>query len=434
VSAPEHPRLFISYARADGEQFARELRKRLEREEPEITLWQDRTRMEGGVDWWRQITAALDVVTFMVLVMTPAAIASETVRREWRYARTRGVCVYPVMGVPPNQLDFDALPRWMRRAHFYDLANEWQTFVNYLKSPCRERRVPSMAPGLPDRYVPRRAQLDRLLELVLDPGRGNPIAGRVVLHGAGGFGKTTLAAALCHDDDVLAAFQDGVLWVTLGPQADEGDVQKELARLYAALTGERPAFVDAEDAALNLAEALGDRACLLVVDDVWNAAYLRPFLRGGDACARLITSRDFEIAEQVAGPRRVPVEEMVPEEAVRVLAAGVRAAPHETAAIHALADRLGEWPLMLGLAGAQLDVRLERGDTPAGAVAYLLQALDELGPVAFDPRSPVERNQALATTMEASLDLLEPAEREGYVELAIFLPEVDVPLDTVGAL
>jgi hypothetical protein len=36
------------------------------------------------------------------------------------------------------------------------------------------------------------------------------------LHGAGGFGKTTIAAALCHDEHVITAFFDGILWVTLG--------------------------------------------------------------------------------------------------------------------------------------------------------------------------------------------------------------------------
>jgi TIR domain len=43
--------------------------------------------MEGGVGWWKQITAALETVRYLVLVMTPAAIASEESRREWRYAR-----------------------------------------------------------------------------------------------------------------------------------------------------------------------------------------------------------------------------------------------------------------------------------------------------------------------------------------------------------
>lgn len=104
------PRVFISYARRDGEDFARRLRARLEREEPEVSLWQDRARLEGGVSWWRQITEALDNVEFMVLVMTPAAVRSPVVTKEWRYARQQGVCVYPVKGATDEELDFDNLP------------------------------------------------------------------------------------------------------------------------------------------------------------------------------------------------------------------------------------------------------------------------------------------------------------------------------------
>src|SRR5437588_10368120 len=104
------PRVFISYARADGQDFARTLRTRLEAEH--IPLWQDLISLEGGRDWWLQITDALDHVEFMMLVMTPAALQSTTVRKEWRYARQRGVCVYPVKG--PYPINFASLPRWMR--------------------------------------------------------------------------------------------------------------------------------------------------------------------------------------------------------------------------------------------------------------------------------------------------------------------------------
>ena len=69
------PRVFLSYARSDGEQFAAKLRQRLEAED--IPLWQDRVGSEGGRDWWLQIKDALDVVEFMVLVMTPAAMQSK---------------------------------------------------------------------------------------------------------------------------------------------------------------------------------------------------------------------------------------------------------------------------------------------------------------------------------------------------------------------
>src|ERR1043166_4146014 len=134
---PQKSGVFISYARSDGEQQAFSLRRRLEA--AGIRLWQDREGMEGGRDWWLQITAALDAVEFMVLVMTPAALTSGLVRKEWRYARQHGVCVYPVKS---GEIDFSVLPRWMRRLHFYDLEHEWPKFLNDLRTRCEQRRVP----------------------------------------------------------------------------------------------------------------------------------------------------------------------------------------------------------------------------------------------------------------------------------------------------
>src|SRR5437016_5596359 len=97
------PGVFLSYARADGETRAAELRERLAREAPDIEIKQDRQFLEGGVGWWKQVTEAIDAVEFLVLVMTPAAIASGTVEKEWRYARQQGVCVYPVKGAADLQ-------------------------------------------------------------------------------------------------------------------------------------------------------------------------------------------------------------------------------------------------------------------------------------------------------------------------------------------
>ena len=126
----DQPRAFISYARQDGEAFATALRRRLEREQTEITLWQDRSRLEGGIGWWRQIAEALDSVDFLILILTPAAVHSPVVKQEWHYARQRGVCVYPVKGVTDTELDYRSLPKWMCKVHFFDLNREWDTFVN----------------------------------------------------------------------------------------------------------------------------------------------------------------------------------------------------------------------------------------------------------------------------------------------------------------
>ena len=66
--ASQKPSVFISYARKDGEGFTTDLREKLLNEG--ISLWQDRVGMEGGKDWWHQITEAIDNVEFMALIMT----------------------------------------------------------------------------------------------------------------------------------------------------------------------------------------------------------------------------------------------------------------------------------------------------------------------------------------------------------------------------
>jgi GTPase SAR1 family protein len=131
------------------------------------------------------------------------------------------------------------------------------------------------------------------------------------LLGPGGFGKTTLAKALCHDDRVINAFSDGILWVTLG---ETPDLQRELTRLHRALTGERSNFLDVEEAAHYLAQHLADKHCFIVIDDVWNRSHLDPLLRRHLRTA--ITTRCIEVVANLGAP--VKVNEMSEDEANRL--------------------------------------------------------------------------------------------------------------------
>jgi len=277
IKRVESPRVFLSYARADGERFATQLRQRLLDEN--IPLWQDRIGMEGGKDWWLQITEALDVVEFLVLVMTPAAMGSETVRKEWRSARQQGVCVCPVKGEP--NLDFASLPHWMRSAHFYDLDYEWPKLVNDLNTRCQQTRVPFMVEDLPGDYVPRPQEFEALIDKLLDQRREEPVAITAALRGAGGYGKTTMAKALCHDEHIQQAYDNGILWVTLGENPD--NLVGKVEDLIYTLSRERPGFSGIDAATAHLAELLADRDLLLVIDDVWNTAHLKPFIQGANA-------------------------------------------------------------------------------------------------------------------------------------------------------
>ena len=415
--------VFLSYSRADGEQQALALRRRLAA--AGISLWQDRVDMEGGRDWWLQITAALDAVEFMVLVMTPAAAESALVRKEWHYARQHGVCVYPVLA---GEIDFSLMPRWMRGLHFYDLAHEWPKLLNDLQTRCEQRRVPFMADDLPPDFVPRPTEFERLVSLILNREREEPVAITAALRAAGGYGKTVLARALCHHEDIQNAFDDGILWVTLGQ--NPGDLTGRVEDLIYLLCGRRPGFAGIEAATAMLVELLADRDILIVIDDVWDAAHLRPFMQGGSRCARVITTRVLDAVP--TGASRVDVDAMRQDEALALVAHGLT--DGFDPGLRDLAARLGEWPLLLKLANAALRDRVHGGQSLSAALAYLNRALDRRGLTFFDARDAGARRQAVSNTIELSIERLSEREQARFTELAVFPEDVDVPLATLERL
>ena len=421
------PRIFVSYARSDGRALAETLRRRLA-EEAGFALWQDLADLEGGRDWWLQISDAIDHVEYLVLVMTEGALRSPVVRQEWRHARQQGRCVIPVIGT--SDLDFSSLPGWMRRAHFVgpQVPEQWTRLVRTLESPCRAVRVPMMADPPPHDYVPRRREIDALRSRLLDA-RQEPVAITAALRGAGGYGKTTLARALCHDDAIDDAFHDGVLWVTLGEQP--GNIAGKLEDLIVALTGAPSGLSSLETRKARLRELLADRSVLLVVDDVWSRAHLEPFLAAGPHCAHLITTRNSDTLPDDV--REVRVDAMQANEALALLGWGLPAG--EGTGLARLAGRLGEWPLLLKLVNGVLRDRVARsGDTLRSALAYADKVLDRRGLTGFDPRDSQQRQEAVATTLGVSLERLTDDERARLHDLAVFPEDVEVPIGTAEML
>lgn len=124
----------------------------------------------------------------------------------------------------------------------------------------------SNIPPLPSHYVHREAELATLRNLLSSKEHHIGIS---ALWGMGGIGKTTLAIALCHDQEVIEAFPDGTLWATLGPQADILSAQ---AAWGAVLNKDLTGLPNAEARASRLRSLLADKRCLLVIDDVWDSA------------------------------------------------------------------------------------------------------------------------------------------------------------------
>lgn len=428
--------VFISYARAD-ERYATALMNRLARE-PDIAPWQDRISMSPG-DFEDQIKKGIDSSEYLVLVMTPAALRSPWVEKEWRYARENGRCVVPIKPTfdsPDSDKELDTLrkllPVWMQNIQTYDFDRYWKRFVAVLQSPCQATRSPFLAASLPANFVSRPGEFGRIIDVALDVGRKNPSGKTVVLHGTGGFGKTTLALSVCHDPDVFAACDDGILWVTLGQQPQ---IVTELERIHAALTGERPGFKNQDDAMFEVAKRLDGKRCLLVIDDVWSLQDLKPFLHGASNASRLVTSRLFSVAVGAASDEscRINIGQVSREEANGMLLAGLPVSAGRTGRVALLADRLKRVPLLLQLANRCLVQQVALGDSVDHALDWALQKYTDLGPGAFDEQNPRDRHDAVRSTVEVSLAFLAD-ERQRCLELGVLHEDADVPFSVLGTL
>jgi hypothetical protein len=146
--------------------------------------------------------------------------------------------------------------------------------------------VPSLRGG----EVARPGLMEDLVAVVTRP-RAGAVGMTTGLWGAGGFGKTTMARLLVHRREVREHFPDGVVWVTVGEDAAGPELAEKVTNVVGLLCGVRPGLTDPLAAGAELGRVLGDRRVLLVIDDVWSAAQVEPFLVGGPAAVRLFTTR-----------------------------------------------------------------------------------------------------------------------------------------------
>jgi WD40 repeat protein len=433
---PEKRDIFVSYSRANTE-FARDLYTKLQ--SLGFTLWRDRSDMEGGEKWWEQIKEAIRNVDTMVLIMSPAALQSQVVAEEWRYALQEGTRVIPVIA---EDIDFNTVPRWMRKRDWYDFREGaperdliWDKFIAQLKAPYQPRRVPFTAPAMPERFINRPAIFDAAkARLLATPEERQNVALTTAFRGSGGFGKTSLAIALCHDPDVRERFDDGVLFITFGEAPDALSLINDQIRL---LSKETAAFTDINVAAARFRELVDDRDMLIVLDDVWNDLHAQPFLEGKRP-VRLITTRSIAVANALGatGDLALEVNQMEQDEAVALLLSHLPAErqPAERAPFRALARELGGWALLVNLAGAYIaDLVINDGMSAGAALGEAQVRLREYGFTAFDAADEAGRNRAIAASMEVTLRRLGEW-RERFLELAIFPDDTDIPFEAIQRL
>ena len=90
----------------------------------------------------------------------------------------------------------------------------------------------------------------------------------------GGVGKTTIAAALVHDEVVRASFEK-IVWVSVGQEPDIRELQESI---HGQMTGEviPPSAATLELVQRALRDAAKKSKTLLVLDDVWDPKHEKP--------------------------------------------------------------------------------------------------------------------------------------------------------------
>jgi predicted ATPase/DNA-binding SARP family transcriptional activator len=262
-------------------------------------------------------------------------------------------------------------------------------------------------PSPPNRLLGRGRELAELCELLLrDEVR------LLVLTGAGGSGKTRLALEAARE--TAESFANGAAFVDLAPLGDPVLVAGAIAHALGIPD------VSGQDSLQRLADALGPRELLLLVDNAEHVRDAAPsfveLLAQAPHLTLLVTSR---VVLHVSGEHVYPVEPLAARAAVALFLERAREAEprfhHNNAdeqAIQRICERLDGLPLAIELAASRV-----RTLTPV----ELLDRLDPRLPLLTGgPHDLPARQQTLRATLEWSYNLLADDEGRDLCYLAVF--------------
>ncbi len=291
--------------------------------------------------------------------------------------------------------------------------------------PRSRPNVPFQAPLLPPKYVARENAIDFLKDRLLPSQAGEaPPHQAAILWGIAAVGKSVLATAFARDPEVAQVFPDGILWATLGQEADLLTKLSNWGRAFEDPSLLAQGTYPSLDAAVHsMRSLLHNRRCLLVIDDAWQQSDILPFLVGGPRSLALVTSRQNNI---LPGAEELPIDVMQEEEALQLMQNWAGEITEEDLPIaQHLAAELGYLPLALELVSAQIrshkswELLQEKWETQK------LQFLQRR-------RRADKKQDSVAISLELSIQNLHEEDRLPFVQLAVFGQDRLFPLTAVA--
>jgi NB-ARC domain/TIR domain/APAF-1 helical domain/WD domain, G-beta repeat len=464
--ASEPPKVLISYSHDSPEHRDRVLvlSKRLREEGVDSTI--DQYLLVPPEGWPRWMEKQIRDSDFVVMVCTETyyrRVLGEEDPGRGRGVRWEGHLVYEAIYQADTRntkfipVLFEGgglqwIPPVLQSTSYYDLSSEdgyedlYRRLTNQSRAdkpelgklrslPVKERRSEGASgrlvnvPSLPTHFVPRQEALQALKDPLLT-GLSNPVAltcaGKIGVQGMGGIGKSVLAAALAHDDEMRHAFPDGVIWITLGQTP--GNLTARQAQLAEALGESVPAFADVQHGKSRLSALLEGRGCLIILDDVWHLKHVMAFAVLGERGRLVLTTRDTQIVTDL-GAVGWCVDPLTEPEALTLLAQWSGSGDPERLpeVAKGVAKECGYLPLALAMAGARV-----QGD-PQGW-ANVLHRLRHADLAKLRGQFPDYPYEDLLKAIEASVEALAlEGLRDRYLDLAVFPEDVPIPEATVCA-
>ena len=282
----------------------------------------------------------------------------------------------------------------------------------------------SVLPPLPSLIIGRGEALQEIKRrLGIGSAEARPTT---VLQGWPGVGKSTIIAALAHDQEIAQQFADGILWASLG---ENPSLLAALSTWADTLKLSEPGRTrKIEDISAQLTAALRTRRVLLIVDDVWQTEHVLPFRVGGQNCASVITTRLNDVAMSLAPSAfdlyRLPVlSQAAALELLQNLTPETTASYPDEA--RELVSNLEGLPLAIHVAGRLLHAEARLG----WGIRELLHEL-RVGAVLLQAQAPSEMigagrdtSPTVAALLKRSTDLLDAETRRRFAYLSLFVPK-----------
>ena len=437
MSEARERRVFISYSRRDDEAFAEWLRDRLTT--AGFAVWWDRQSMQSrGLTFLQEIQDAIVDAERLILVVGPTVPESRYVEWEWRLAARECIAVTPVLRnarhapclfevhCPHELKTYDYVDFRTSRDEESSLAR----LIAHLSVAPAEPGALHGVPELPPAWVAREENLEAVARLVhpdaTEPTVISSAMRSAALHGMGGIGKSTLAAAFARRCATRRFFSHGIIWAVFGRDPDVTAICSRLA--YALGDSSVANDLTPAQALESLAGLLRKRRCLLVLDDVWEPDHVASFCNIQTPSRLLITSRNASLGRSTGAsehrldvlPLSTALDVLLSWAAVTDGAGRGDAAPEAAQIV----EECGRLPLALAMIGSMV-----RAGSIGWPTALRRLQTHQLGDIR--DRLPSYDHPDLLRAVAVSVDALSETERRRYLELCVFPEDAVIPLDVL---